>query len=93
MPQKAARPTPVLLLAYNRPDLLGDLIDALRPIAPGLVYVAVDCPKPGDDADTARVQATRDAVAGIDWTRDVRTRFRPVNVGLRASVSDAVTWG
>jgi hypothetical protein len=91
-PKTPARQTPVLLLAYNRPDLLGDLIDALRPIAPPLVYVAVDGPKAGDDADTARVQATRDAVAGIDWTRDVHTRFRPVNVGLRASVSDAVTW-
>lgn len=85
-------PTPVLLLAYNRPDLLADLIAALRPLAPQLVYVAVDGPKPGDEADAARVQAVRDAVAGIDWTTDVRTRFRPVNVGLRASVSDAVTW-
>lgn len=86
------RPTPVLLLAYNRPELLGDLIDALRPLAPGLVYVAVDGPKPGDDDDEARVQATRDAVARIDWTRDVHTRFRPVNMGLRASVADAVGW-
>lgn len=86
------RPTPVLLLAYNRPDKLHGLIDALRPLAPQLVYVVVDGPKPGSDADAARVQAVRDAVAAIDWTTDVHTRFRPENVGLRRSVVDGVGW-
>lgn len=82
----------MLLLAYNRPERLTGLIDALRPLAPQLVYVAVDGPKPGDDADAARVHKTQDAVAGIDWTTHIHTRFRPSNVGLRASVADAVTW-
>jgi hypothetical protein len=82
----------VLLLAYNRPELLTGLIDVLRPLAPQLVYVVIDGPKPDNEADAVRVQATRDAVAGIDWTTEVHTRFRPVNVGLRSSVADAVSW-
>jgi hypothetical protein len=86
------RRTPLLILAYNRPDKVRGLIDALRDQAPPLVMVVVDGPKPGDEADEARVQAVRDAVSGIDWDAEVRTRFRPVNVGLRASVVDAVSW-
>jgi hypothetical protein len=86
------RQTPVLLLGYNRADKMRGLIEALRVSAPKLVMVVVDGPKLGNVADEAKVQAVRDTVAAIDWTSDVVLRFRPVNVGLRASVSDAVGW-
>lgn len=88
----APRRTPVLLLAYNRPDKFRSLVDSLRSSAPRLVYVVVDGPRPGNDDDRRRVEEVRAAVDGIDWGADVRTRFRPTNVGLRASVADAVTW-
>lgn len=84
--------TPLLLLAYNRPEKMRGLVEALRPLAPRVVYVVVDGPKPGDARDAERVQQVRDAVAEIDWEVELHTRFRPVNVGLRASISDAVTW-
>jgi hypothetical protein len=86
------RQTPLLILAYNRADKVRGLIDGLRDLAPQLVMVVVDGPKPGNAADEAKVQAVRDVVATIDWTPNVLTRFRPVNVGLRRSVVDAVTW-
>jgi glycosyltransferase involved in cell wall biosynthesis len=86
------RPTPLLILAYNRPDKMVGLIDSLRATRPQLLMIVVDGPKPGNPADAAKVQAVRDAVSGIDWGAEVRTRFRPVNVGLRASVTDAVSW-
>jgi hypothetical protein len=86
------RQTPVLLLGYNRAEKMRGLIEALRVSAPQLVMVVVDGPKAGNPTDEANVQAVRDSVAAIDWTSDVVLRFRPVNVGLRASVSDAVGW-
>jgi hypothetical protein len=86
------RQTPLLILAYNRPEKVRALVDRLRTIAPPLVMVVVDGPRAGRPGDDAKVQAVRDAVDGIDWGAEVRTRFRPVNVGLRASVVDAVGW-
>ncbi|MEO5921634.1 MAG: hypothetical protein ABIQ01_10890 [Pseudolysinimonas sp.] len=86
------RPTPLLLLAYNRPEKLRGVVDALRVLKPALVYVVVDGPKAGNPDDAARVQSVRDVVAEIDWTSDVHTRFRESNVGLRRSVVDAVSW-
>jgi hypothetical protein len=86
------RQTPVLLLGYNRADKMRGLIEALRVSAPPLVMVVVDGPKPGNPSDEASVQAVRDSVAAIDWTTDILLRFRPANIGLRASVSDAVGW-
>lgn len=86
------RPTPLLIVAYNRPEKVRRLVETLRPLAPPIVMIVVDGPKPGDSADEQRVQAVQDAVGAIDWKCEVRTRFRPVNVGLRASVVDAVSW-
>ena len=45
------RTTPLLLLAYNRPEKVRRLIDRLRPQAPKTLMVAVDGPKPGNPAD------------------------------------------
>jgi len=86
------RKTPLLVLAYNRPDKMRRLIDNLRTIRPSTLVIAVDGPKPGNDSDAQKVRAVQELVSTIDWTDDVATRFRPVNVGLRASVADAVTW-
>lgn len=86
------RRTPLLVLAYNRPDKMRRLIDNLRTIRPSTLLLAVDGPKPGNDADAQKVRAVQELVSTIDWTDDVATRFRPVNVGLRASVADAVSW-
>lgn len=86
------RQTPLLILAYNRPDRVRGLIDRLRPLAPANVMVVVDGPKPGRQADAAKVAEVQASIAGIDWAATVQTRFRPVNIGLRASVVDAVSW-
>jgi hypothetical protein len=86
------RQTPILILAYNRADKVRGLVNALRAVAPPLVMLVVDGPKPGNSLDADRVQAVRDVAATIDWDATVLTRFRPVNLGLRASVTDAVSW-
>ena len=86
------RKTPLLVLAYNRQDKMRRLLDALRAVKAPTIMIAVDGPKPGNAADAAKVRAVQELVGTIDWTDDVQVRFRPVNVGLRASVADAVSW-
>ena len=85
------RTTPLLILAYNRPDKVRRLIERLRLQAPQHLMIAVDGPKPGK-ADAVRVAAVHEAIGAIDWTDDVETRFRPSNLGLRRAVVDAVSW-
>lgn len=86
------RTTPLLILAYNRPDKVRRLIEQLRPQAPQTLMIAVDGPKPGNAADASRVSAVHEAIQAIDWTDDVETRLRPSNLGLRVAVVDAVSW-
>lgn len=84
--------TPVLLVAFNRPDRLEALVDRIRPLRPNRIYVAVDGPREHVATDAHRVIATRAVVESIDWTADVRTLFRTENLGCGRGVSGAISW-
>ncbi len=86
------RTTPLLILAYNRPDKVQRLVDRLRTQAPQKLMIAVDGPKPGNDVDAVRVASVHEVIQTIDWTSDIETLLRPVNLGLRAAVTEAVSW-
>ncbi|MBI4883348.1 MAG: hypothetical protein HY826_04760 [Actinobacteria bacterium] len=83
---------PVLLLGFNRPDRLADLVESLRATAPPVVRVAIDGPRATHADDLRRVSETRAAVQRIDWTDDVGTLFRDANLGLEQAVPAAVSW-
>lgn len=83
---------PVLLLGFNRPDKMRQLIEALRTLAPQTVLLAVDGPRPRHPTDTRLVSEVRDCVNLINWTDRVHVRFRDSNLGLRTAVVEAVTW-
>lgn len=83
---------PVLLLGFNRPDRIIDLIDSLRATKPQVVRVAVDGPRANHPEDRRRVSETREAVHRIDWTDDVATLVRDANLGLERAVPSAVSW-
>jgi hypothetical protein len=83
---------PVLILGFNRPDRMRGVIDSLRPLSPPLVLVSLDGPRTGHPTDTARVHQCKAETARIDWTPDVRTRFRETNAGLEIAVPAAVSW-
>lgn len=83
---------PVLLIGFNRPESMRSVINAVRTAAPRSVYFAVDGPRSGSPADSAKVQATRDLVREIDWPCEIHTLFREVNLGCAEGVSGAITW-
>jgi hypothetical protein len=83
---------PVLLIGFNRPESMRSVINAVRAAAPRSVYFAIDGPRIGSAGDHAKVQATRDLVQEIDWSCEIYTLFREVNLGCAEGVSGAITW-
>ena len=84
--------TPVLLIGFNRPELLGRVIDRLREARPRSVFLAVDGPRTMHPDDLDRVQHVRDCANQLDWGCDVHTLFREENLGCGRAVSGAITW-
>jgi hypothetical protein len=83
---------PVLLISFNRPELLSQVIDRLREVEPSLIYFAVDGARASRPEEAAKVAACRSLVAAFDWPCEVKTLFHETNLGCGLGVSTAITW-
>jgi hypothetical protein len=83
---------PILVIAFNRPDHLKVLIDRLREVQPTRIYLAVDGPREGNEAEKHKVAACQEMTDDIDWDCDVTTNFQESNLGCGLGVSTAITW-
>lgn len=86
------RDVPILIIAYNRADRLQEVVNALRPCRPRRIFLSVDGPRAGDNADRDKVLATQEVVRHIDWDAEVRSNFQPVNLGCGLGVSTGISW-
>ena len=85
--------TPVLLIGYNRPDCIIEVIEALKKVRPEKVYVFCDGPKIGDIENQNQVKMVRDICKkNIDWNCEIRTNYKDQNMGCRAGVKHAIDW-
>jgi hypothetical protein len=84
---------PILLITYNRPDLVRLQIERLRRIKPEKLYVASDGPKSGKSNDKILVYESREIVdKSVNWQCCIYKKFEDENLGCGKGVSDAVAW-
>jgi hypothetical protein len=84
--------TPLLVLGYNRPDKLIQLLKSIGSNPPEVLVVALDGPLKNDASDELKVAQCIELVKSENWSPTVVTRFRTEHLGLRRAVTDAVTW-
>jgi glycosyltransferase involved in cell wall biosynthesis len=82
----------VLIIAFNRPHKLRQLIASLRSSRPPILMIAVDGPRSQNKSDETLVRETQAVVSEIDWPCKIHTRFRESNLGLQTAYVDAVNW-
>ena len=85
------RETPLVIIAYNRPDKVSRLIFELEKIKPSNIIFAVDGAKKHVAGDDVRVSEVQNLVNKFTWTDKVETRFRDENLGLKNAVIDVVS--
>ncbi|MEU7811064.1 hypothetical protein [Pseudonocardia sp. NPDC049154] len=91
MPMDAAD-VPVLLVVFNRPDMVRRLIDALREVKPRHIFVAADGPRLRVPDDVQRCADARAAIGDIDWHCEVELQFQEANLGCKKGPETAITW-
>ena len=82
----------VLVIAFNRPDHLVQVIDRLRDVKPRQFYIAIDGPRVERADEAKKVRACRDLVASVDWECEVHPLFHEDNLGCGRGVSSAISW-
>ena len=83
---------PILILGFNRPDRIKNLIESIRKFEPPTIFLALDGPRKNNENDFVKNAECRKLVSSIDWTNEVQTLFRDENLGLQNAVPQAVTW-
>jgi len=72
---------------------LRQVIDAIRPVAPTLLFVACDGPNPTRPGEAEKVAATRAVIEDeIDWPCQIEKLYSDVNQGCSIGPSRAITW-
>lgn len=84
---------PVLVVFFNRPDVLRQNLRALSRIGPRQLFLACDGPREGVPTDHTRVEeCQRLALEMVDWDCTVETMFAERNHGCDTWVPMAVSW-
>ncbi len=84
--------TPVLILAFNRPKQLHELISTLRRTKPSIIYCAQDGPRKSHPSDLQKCAAVTKVWDEIDWKCEKHFLIRKMNLGCQRGVSGAVSW-
>lgn len=83
---------PVLLIGFNRPDLIQQNLENLRQQHVQNLYVTIDGPRSGREDDLQMVEEVRALVKSIDFCPKVHLRLREQNVGCEVNVSEGIAW-
>jgi len=84
--------SPVLLIAFNRPQTTAQVFEAIRNARPTRLYVAVDGPRPGRPQEAEICKQVQQITSQVDWPCTLTTLFRTANLGCRLGVSSAIDW-
>ena len=84
---------PVLILAFNRPDLVKKTMYPIRKYLPERLYLACDGPRSNKEGEEDLVLTTRKVMLdAVDWPCEVKTLFRQNNLGCAQAVYEAISW-
>ncbi len=84
--------TPVLVIAFNRPEIVAELFRVLCEARPTKLFVVVDGPRRNIKSDIGKCKEVEKIVAAVDWECDLKTLFREENMGCSLSPSGAISW-
>lgn len=85
--------TPVLLIAFNRPEHTQKTFEQIRRYAPKQLFIAVDGPRNGVYGDQNKIKdVQRRTIQSIDWDCEVKTLVRDQNLGAGINSYKAIDW-
>jgi hypothetical protein len=82
----------VLVIAFNRPDLLEIQFESLQNSGVKRIYVSIDGPRNSHPGDVRLVEQCRSLALDIDWAIEVHTLFHQDNLGCGKGVTSAIDW-
>lgn len=83
---------PVLLIGFNRPDIIRQSLSYIRNAKPQKLYVAIDGPRKDKKGEEKLVNEVKQIVKNIDWPCETKYKFNETNKGAEITISSAIFW-
>ncbi len=87
-----ATETPILILIFNRPEKVKQLIAVLGKIKPKTLYVSADGPRTQVTTDLKKCADTRALFSKLPWPCTVHTNFSDHNLGCKQGPVTGISW-
>ena len=85
--------TPILLITFNRPDHVRQVLIEIRKQQPAQLFVCQDGAREGNQLDIERVQQVRDIITElVDWPCELHTLYQEKNLGCGPGPAAGITW-
>ncbi len=82
---------PVVLIIFNRPDLVERQVEVLSALPLEQLFVIADGPRSGTD-DSAKCAAARDIITSTQWPCEVHQDFADTNIGCAKRIVSGLDW-
>lgn len=83
----------ILLLTFNRPDLLRKQLENLSQLKPYKIYISSDGPRIANSTDQDLINECRDLMTTmVNWECKVYRKYEKTNLGCGLGVSSAIDW-
>jgi LPS sulfotransferase NodH len=83
---------PVLLIAFNRPDVTTKTFEYIRAAKPEKLYIAIDGPRPEKQGEEKLVEEVKTILQNVDWPCETHYNYNETNKGAEITVSSAISW-
>ncbi|MBC5773500.1 nucleotide-diphospho-sugar transferase [Pontibacter sp. KCTC 32443] len=84
--------SPILFLAFNRPEETAVVFEAIRIASPQKLYIALDGPRESNCNDITNYALVKNIVSEVSWNCEVKYLIREKNLGCFRAVSSAIKW-
>lgn len=83
---------PVLIVGFNRPEVMKLVLDEVRKARPKRLFLALDYPRDGRPDDKPLYEACKKVFDNIDWPCEVKRNYADKNMGCGERMQSAITW-
>jgi hypothetical protein len=84
---------PILLITFNRPDHVRQVLTEVRKQQPAQLFVCQDGAREGNQLDAERVQEVRNMVRElVDWPCELHTLYQEKNLGCGPGPAAGISW-
>jgi len=84
--------TPILIIAFNRPEVTQKTFDYIRQAQPEKLYIAIDGPRPNKPGEEKLVEKVKVILQNVGWPCETHYKYNETNKGAEITVSSSISW-